>query len=256
MIDIKFEIYRHDYDRTYENKSFQNLQAFKDWMFESMNRPYVDEDGHKNMYFLDDAIRVGRDIRTGDEIRFKPEFRGAHYWVHCVSDNNKVVFSNGKYTNGKCYISEGFKTFMRDCQDLRDGKVQTFEFGEIDGYTKDSAAGGAMTHKEENIVNIALMASSLIKDGKIYIEEHGGHAALTSEIVWMAGEFERRYAEVDWNQNVGLTYWEAIDRFAEEGLLEVYGVPSKEVDELIVEATERSVEVGGSGKVKENCVKE
>lgn len=251
MINIKFEIYRNDYNRTYENKSFLNLQAFKDWMFESMNRPYVEKDGYKNMYFLDDAIRVGRDIRRGDEIRFKPEFRGADYWVHCVSDNNKVVFSNGKYTNGQCYISEGFKAFLRDCMDQRDGKTQVFEFGEVEGYTKPNSTLDVLTDKEENIVNIALTAAILLKDGKIDIEEHGGHAALTSEIVWMAGEFERRYAGVDWHQNVGLTYWEAIDRFAEEGLLEVYGVPDKEVDTVLSDATTRAGVAASIGQERE-----
>ena len=134
MINIKYEIYNNDYNRRYESKSFASMSDFKDWMFGMMHRPYVDDDGYKNMYFLDEVIRVGRDIRTGDEIRFKPEFRGAHYWIHCVNDNNNVVFSNGKYTNGQCYISEGFKAFMKECLDKRDGKVNDFVFGEIDGF--------------------------------------------------------------------------------------------------------------------------
>lgn len=246
MINVKYEIYWNDYNRRYVDKSFQDLQAFKDWMFGLMNRPYVDSDGYKNMHFLDYALNSQRKIDSSSRIDIRPERGGAAYWIYCVSDNNKVVYSNGKYTNGQCYISEGFKDFLRGCMDLRDGKVQTFEFGEIDGYRKNVADLSAMSPKEENIVNIALMAASLLKDGKIDVEEHGGHAALTSEIVWMAGEFERRFSKVDWSQSK-LTYWEEIDRFAEERLLEMYGVEKSHVADILVSAQERA---GGSSTGK------
>ncbi len=148
MIKIKYEIYHNDYNRRFEEKSFTYMSEFKDWMFGSMNRPYVDSDGYKNMYFLDDAVRLNRKIRAGDEIRFKPDYHGAHYWVHSVSDNNNIVFSNGKYTNGQCYISEGFKAFMKECQDKRDGKTQDFIFGEINGFKATTAKTPSEQAKE------------------------------------------------------------------------------------------------------------
>lgn len=80
-----------------------------------------------------------------------------------------------------------------------------------------------MTYKEENIVYIAMKAGELLKEGKIDSSEHGGHMALTTDIVWMAGEFERRHANVNWDES-DLDYWEEIDNFAEAGLTEVFGV--------------------------------
>lgn len=133
MISIKYEIYHNDYNRRYENKSFRDMGDFKDWMFGLMNRPYADEK-MKNMWFLDGVVKGRFSLDTSSRIEVRPEWGGACYWIHCVSDNNKVVFSNGKYTNGQTYISEGFKAFLQECMDKRDGKVQEFEFGEIEGY--------------------------------------------------------------------------------------------------------------------------
>ncbi len=135
MIKIKYEIYDNDYNRRYEDKSFGTMAEFKDWMFGLMNRPYVDSDGHKNMWFLDSVLDSPGRLDSSCRITIRPEWGGASYWVYCVNDNNKVVFSNGKYTNGQCYISDGFKAFLKECQDRRDGKEQTFVFGEIDGYS-------------------------------------------------------------------------------------------------------------------------
>lgn len=135
MISIKYEIYHNDYNRRYEDKSFRDLREFKDWMFGLMHQPYVNEKGLPNMHFLDGVVK-GRfsSMDSSSRISIRPEWGGDDYWIYCVSDNNKIVFTNGKYTNGQCYISEGFKAFLRECMDRRDGKEQVFEFGEIEGY--------------------------------------------------------------------------------------------------------------------------
>ena len=135
MIQIKYEIYINDNNSRYEDKLFGSMAEFKDWMFGLMNRPYVDSDGHKNMWFLDSVLDSPGRLDSSCRITIRPEWGGASYWVYCVSDNNNVVFSNGKYTNGQCYISDGFKAFLKECQDRRDGKEQAFVFGEIDGYS-------------------------------------------------------------------------------------------------------------------------
>lgn len=83
-----------------------------------------------------------------------------------------------------------------------------------------------MTHKEENIVNIAMRAAELLKDGRIERDEITGHAGLTEAIIEMADQFEKMNAGVDFDAE-GRDYWLEIDAFAEEQLLERYGCEQK-----------------------------
>lgn len=239
MVEVKYEIYWNDFSRRHESKSFPNMQAFKDWMFGLMNRPYVDSDGYKNMHFLDYALSSQKQIDSSSRIDIRPERGGAAYWIYCVSDNNKVVFSNGKYTNGQCYISDGFKVFLKGCQDLRDGKVQNFVFGEISDYAEPAKSGAAMTVKEENIVNIAMMAGALLFDGRIDPAKQEGHLGLSADIVLLAEEFEAKFAGYDWNEG-RLDYFEEIDNFAEKRLMEKYGLQKQhDLEGLLVDAVVR-----------------
>lgn len=80
----------------------------------------------------------------------------------------------------------------------------------------------------ENIVNISLMAGTLIANGKIHVEDH---AELTDHIVTLAESFEESHKDIDYNAQVkkgapSPDYWEDIDAFAEKALLEAY--PLKE----------------------------
>ena len=84
-----------------------------------------------------------------------------------------------------------------------------------------------MTSREENIVNISMMAARLIQDGKIAPEHYGGHAELTSSILYLANQFEELYGHIDYNAQVLSgqpipDYWEDIDNFASQSLLELY----------------------------------
>lgn len=85
-----------------------------------------------------------------------------------------------------------------------------------------------MTFKEENIVNIAMRAAELLKDHKIERDVLTGHAGLTEAIIVMASEFEQLHAGTDWNAIDAPDYWEAIDSFAEDRLLEHYGIERDE----------------------------
>lgn len=241
MIKIKYEIYHNDYNRRFEEKSFPHMSDFKNWMFESMNRPYVDSDGYKNMYFLDEAVRVNRNIRVGDEIRFKPDRYGAHYWVHFVSVNNNIVFSNGKYTNGQCYISEGFKAFMKECQDKRDGKTIDFTFGEIDGYSsaeEKSYSELAVEFVEAN-PGVAWEIHKLIEKeyrredivGKL--KERNLSDISDREIDKLTADFE---AVLSKNDGYFECYWMSADCVIDEFIKE----RSRSVEERINEAIERS----------------
>ena len=79
-----------------------------------------------------------------------------------------------------------------------------------------------MTHKEENIVNISMMAAELLKDGRIERDDMTGHLGMTDVIISLAERFDREHAGVNWDSG-DLDYWEEIDAFAEKELLELYG---------------------------------
>lgn len=85
-----------------------------------------------------------------------------------------------------------------------------------------------MTFKEENIVNIAMRAAELLKDHKIQRDDMTGHAGLTEAIITLADEFEQLHAGTEWNAPDAPDYWESIDSFADDRLLERYGVEREE----------------------------
>lgn len=148
MVDIKYEIYKNDYNRKYENKSFRDLKEFQDWMFGLMHQPYHNP-YRKNMNFADGVVNGKFSMSSAARIEVQPKQFGEVYWVHCVSDHDKIIFSDGNYTNGECYISEGFKEFMRDCIARRDGKEQCFPFGEIYGYISRPSLDSIIKNAEE-----------------------------------------------------------------------------------------------------------
>lgn len=83
-------------------------------------------------------------------------------------------------------------------------------------------------YRSENIVNISMRAAELLKAGKIERDDISGHAGLTEVIVNLAEVFEEKYANVDWNAADAPDYWEEIDKFAEEQLMERYGIEARE----------------------------
>lgn len=89
-----------------------------------------------------------------------------------------------------------------------------------------------MNYRDENIVNIAMMAAEMLKDGRIERDEMTGHAGLTEAIVALADKFEERYAGVDWDSDER-DYWVEIDAFAEKELLERYGAEKDALEQNI-----------------------
>lgn len=79
-----------------------------------------------------------------------------------------------------------------------------------------------MTYKEENIINIAMKAAELLKDGRIERDDISGHTGLIQTILSLSDKFEEKNAGVDYDA-MGRDYWLEIDEFAEQHLLEEYG---------------------------------
>lgn len=94
-----------------------------------------------------------------------------------------------------------------------------------------------MTHKEENIVNIAMRAAELLQEGRIQRSEMTGHAGLTDMIISLADQFERENIGADFDAE-GRDYWLEIDAFAERQLLNELGVehpePSRDLNIKVI----------------------
>lgn len=80
---------------------------------------------------------------------------------------------------------------------------------------------------EENIVNIAMRAAELLKDGRIERDDMTGHAGLTDMIIQLAEAFEKKNLGVDFDAE-DRDYWLEIDEFAEEQLIKELGVERPE----------------------------
>lgn len=80
-----------------------------------------------------------------------------------------------------------------------------------------------MFYKEENIVNISMIAAQLLKEGRIERDDMSGHAGLTEVIIELAEQFENENSGVDYNTS-DRDYWEEIDAFAERELIARYGI--------------------------------
>lgn len=260
MIKINYEIYRHDYDRRYESMSFASMSDFKDWMFGLMNQPYKDKYGD-NMWFLDMLLDGYRSLDSSAQIRIDPQRGGPHYWIDCVSDNGNIVFSNGKYTNGECYISEGFKAFLKECRDRRDGKEQTFVFGEIAGYVP--VVSPEKTDKEK--------AAELIKDHpslarEIYALLDWEHMRddvvsqikqLPEETVFSDEEIDKITSRFDNALSKNDGYYEAYWLSADYAIDEFVREKSRTVDDVLKDASLRSKEADtGKHDVAIDMVKE
>lgn len=90
-----------------------------------------------------------------------------------------------------------------------------------------------MTHKEENIVCIAMKAADLIHANKIDPSQKEGHMGLTVDIIALAEQFEKERAGVDYNAPDAPDYWEDIDLFAEQRLLEEYAIEPKDQENTV-----------------------
>lgn len=255
MIKIKYEVYYNDNNFRFEDKSFNNLSEFKDWMFGLMHRPYVDDNGD-NMLFLDGYFSswYGLDHTS---IVVRPDWGGAEYKIYCVSDNNNIVYSNGRFTNGQCYISEGFKAFMKECQDKRDGKVNDFVFGEIEGYTPPvvkSYAEQAADFIKDN-PGVAWEISRLIDlenkraDVVGKLKERGLTSLSDEEIDDITSSFKHILSN---NEGYYESYWMSVDYAIDEFVKEKAHV----VEDLLVDATQRSTETGAQKPVRDDYVKE
>ncbi len=112
MITIKYEIYYNDYNRrTNLTKTFQSLDDFGDWMLDHAT-PYAD---FKYLYvdYADDYKQCGKVGKLESRNYDSDE----DYWVYLVTNDDGIIYSNGKYTNGKNHVSKAMLEFLRKLED-------------------------------------------------------------------------------------------------------------------------------------------
>lgn len=108
MITVHYEEYENDYRRKNLRKTFRDLAELEEWIFGQMQTPYADKErGWLYMYFPDG---------TPGEVKFVPERPGPIYWIHQISDNRGILFTDGKYTSWQKHISQEVKDWFDRCR--------------------------------------------------------------------------------------------------------------------------------------------
>lgn len=118
MITVKYTRYRNDYDKRVETKSFYTLEDLADWLFEKCRGKYKD-----GMYFINpDNDKFCHDangkLRLDNScISVRYDDTGYCTWIEQIQDENVIIYSDGKYTNGICHWNETIKQWLRDCRE-------------------------------------------------------------------------------------------------------------------------------------------
>lgn len=117
MITINYEIYKNDFMRTQGlRKQFENLDSLENWIFGQMQQNYTN---NSIAMWFPRQERIGR-------ISFTPCFRGEHYWIHSIEDNDGILFSDGTTTSGQEFMADCIQKWCTACTERRD--KPTFNF--------------------------------------------------------------------------------------------------------------------------------
>lgn len=122
MIHVKYEEYTNDYCRRYMDKRFYSLGEFEDWFFSMCDGKYEDK------IFIPNPDR--KDIWGDGPSRMEVNCmwtKNKCFWVHQIEDGVKIVFSDGKHTNGQRHWNEELQNLCRHM--LERQKKPRFSFG-------------------------------------------------------------------------------------------------------------------------------
>lgn len=111
MITIKYEIYHNDYNRqTNLTKTFPDLESFGDWLLDHAT-PYTD---YKYLY-VDYAAYYKQFKETG-RLQSRNYEMNEDYWIYMVSNDDGIIYTNGKYTHGKNHASKTILSFLHNLE--------------------------------------------------------------------------------------------------------------------------------------------
>lgn len=110
MILVDYEEYTNDYCRSYKQKTLGDLTEFANWVFALCKGKYEDRISIPN---------PDTTIFTADEMPYSIDVNciweeNKHYWIHQIKRDGKIIFTDGKYTNGIKHWSELMKSMCRN----------------------------------------------------------------------------------------------------------------------------------------------
>lgn len=101
MIRIKYEEYTNDFTRRFLEKQFAFMEEFENWFFNLCDGEYS-----RNISIPDPKRCAGVPYRM--EVNCV-RTQNKCYWVHQIEWDNKIVFSDGRYTSGQKHWNEWIK---------------------------------------------------------------------------------------------------------------------------------------------------
>lgn len=113
MITAKIVKYYNDYNQKAFDKTFENLDELADWIFDQMQIDYTKKPGCDFLTFP--TNRFGKWY----EISVRPNYGGYVYWIHEIDSENGIIFSSGKYTAGKDFCAERYRSGSRNARNER-----------------------------------------------------------------------------------------------------------------------------------------
>lgn len=123
MILIDYEEYTNDYCRNFKQKQMMDLGEFADWIFGLCKGKYGDD---IHIPDPDSKLLPEYMLPYMVEVQCK-RTDGCEYWVHQIKQNGKIIFSDGKHTNGIKHWNDLMKQTCRDMLQRRDNPQ--FDFG-------------------------------------------------------------------------------------------------------------------------------
>ncbi len=120
MITIKYEEYHNDYYRSNKSKSFYNLSEFKNWFFGCCKGKYEDRISIPNP-----DSNIWSDGPSCLEVNCVWE-EGFTYWVHEISKDGGIIYSDGNYTNRQKHWNEETKQMCRDMLERKKKPIFNF----------------------------------------------------------------------------------------------------------------------------------
>ena len=101
MYTIRYEEYTNDYTRSTFIKNIGSLQGVEDWIFDQMQQTY------ERMYFP---------VNEPSRIEFSPSWRGPSIWIHMITSDRGIEFTDGTYTNGQKHWSNTVHDWLINCK--------------------------------------------------------------------------------------------------------------------------------------------
>ena len=134
MLRVKYERYLNDYFRKDETKSFADLTALENWMFDQMQQDYSGDEGAMSFPTPKKAARIHADGPWGIELR--PVYGEAQIWIHQIESDAGIIFTDGRFTSRRKYWTDEVQDWLVHCEQRR--KNPQFNFVGDDGKPKRS----------------------------------------------------------------------------------------------------------------------